>query len=517
MTSSWFFTKAFYMLYLVFFSWIAALLCMWTIYSYIFKRPFYLFEGIHGEPLNPFLIFLGALVFLSVFIGLTKLCGLWDERIHKRIFFIGMGVIITAQLCFTYIYQVEPSLWDFGTIFYAAKDLAKGTLSYSDYFEDYTNNLGITFLLSAVFRISSIFGDVKAQTLGLLFNIFMIDLALVLLYLTARRIFGTRHATMVLIISLFFTPFITYAPIYYTDTLSLPMSIGMLYGYTLSKEYQGIQNLFLIALSALIGTMGVLLKPSIFILFLAILLHILLTEKITSFLKKAVLILGILVIGIKMFALFIDSTHILSIPFKQAGFPYTHWVMMGLSGPYGFYNASDVQFTESFLTKNTRKEANLRMIKERVNNYGIRGLFKLYSVKNLFVWGDGTYFAPVKLDRGVPKYTKFHKYILPMNTNENRVYIYLCQMFDQSLILLLLLSGAYQFANKKVDLIVCSALAVLGIGLFMLLWEARSRYLIHFAPMILLCSVDGLVHVKLPRLALKPRWKHLKLSRSKLT
>jgi hypothetical protein len=139
----------------------------------------------------------------------------------------------------------------------------------------------------------------------------------------------------------------------------------------------------------------------------------------------------------------------------------------------------------------------MEVIKIRLHNYGLMGIARLFSTKNLFTWGDGTYFAPVKLDRGA-KYTAMHSYLLPMKSNQNYVYIYFCQIVNLSLLSLILLSGWRQLRNRQITLISVCALSLFGLGVFLLVWEARSRYLINFAPMILLCSLDGLLYVKRP-------------------
>jgi 4-amino-4-deoxy-L-arabinose transferase-like glycosyltransferase len=325
----------------------------------------------------------------------------------------------------------------------------------------------------------------------------MIDLALAFLYLTARKWFGLKNATMILVLCLLFSPFITYVPIYYTDTISMPMSIGMLYFYTLSLGGRNKNRLLFLFLAALLGALGVLIKPTVGILFAALVIHLFLTERFTSFMKQAVLVVAVLFIGLKIYAAMIDSSGILPLPYKQTGYPYTHWMMMGLKGPYGFYDYHDVKYTESFLTKEKRKEANMEVIKIRLHNYGLMGIARLFSTKNLFTWGDGTYFAPVKLDRGA-KYTAMHSYLLPMKSNQNYVYIYFCQIVNLSLLSLILLSGWRQLRNRQITLISVCALSLFGLGVFLLVWEARSRYLINFAPMILLCSLDGLLYVKRP-------------------
>jgi hypothetical protein len=474
------------------------LILFWSVYSFLHNKPYFLFPHIYDKPLNPLIIFGGAVSSILFLIMLNRVCSRMENRIHFILPFVFAGLIPAAQFAFTAIYQVEPKLWDFAVVYHAAIEFTQGSNGYSYYFQDYPNNLPITLLISGIFQLFDSLDFHHPHKVGLLFNMFMIDMALLFLYLTARKWFGLKHATMMLVLCLLFSPFITYVPIYYTDTISLPMGIGMLYFYTLSQDGRNQKRLIFLLPAALFGTLGVLIKPTVGILFAALLIHLFCTERFTSFMKQGALILAALFIGLKIYAALIDSSEILPLPYKQTGYPYTHWVMMGLKGPYGFYDYHDVQYTESFLTKEKRKEANMEVIQTRLHNYGLMGIAKLFTTKNLFTWGDGTYFAPVKLDRGVQKYTALHSYLLPMKANQNYVYIYFCQIVNLSLLSLIVLSGWCQLRNRQITLISVCALSLFGLGLFLLVWEARSRYLINFAPMILLCSLDGLLYLKRP-------------------
>jgi hypothetical protein len=283
------------------------------------------------------------------------------------------------------------------------------------------------------------------------------------------------------------------------------MVIGSLYFYLVSRDKGNIGKSMFIFLAALIGVFGMIIKPTAAILFVAIFIHMLLTERLSSLLKQTGILAIVIFGGLQLYGEVVDMSKIVPIPYKQAGYPYTHWIMMGLKEPYGFYNYDDVIYTESFQTKDKRKEANLKIIKQRINDYEAKGIFQLFSTKNLFIWGDGTYFAPIKLNRGVPEYTTYHKYILPLGKNENDLYIYFCQIVNISLILLLLASGVHHLIRPGITMIIICSLALFGIGIFLLVWEARSRYLIQFAPLIVLCSMDGLFKLKLPILGLKRR------------
>ncbi len=499
------FSRLFYVLFLAFFSWVAYVIIARILYSHRMGKSYYLFENIYGQPLNGWIIGIGTALCIGLLVLLNQWFGMLQERTHNRLFFILMGVMITIQIVFSMIYHVDPSksMWDYEVTYEAAKDLLTGDYYFDFYFEDYPNNVGATFLLFGVFQFAEILGVHNQQFVGLLFNIAMIDIGLIFLYLTARKIFGIRKATLALVVSLMLSPFVTYTPIYYSDTLSLPMVIGSLYFYLVSRDKGNIGKPVFIFLAALIGVFGMIIKPTVAILFVAIFIHMLLTERFSSLLKQTGILAIVIFGGFQLYGEVVDMSKIVPIPYKQAGYPYTHWIMMGLKEPYGFYNYDDVIYTESFQTKDKRKEANLKIIKQRIDNYKAKGIFQLFSTKNLFIWGDGTYFAPIKLNRGVPEYTTYHKYILPLGKNENDLYIYFCQIVNLSLILLLLASGVHHLIRPGIPMIIICSLALFGIGIFLLVWEARSRYLIQFAPLIVLCSMDGLFKFKLPILELK--------------
>jgi hypothetical protein len=203
----------------------------------------------------------------------------------------------------------------------------------------------------------------------------------------------------------------------------------------------------------------------------------------------------IIFLGISNYGRLIDQSELLPIPYKQAGYPVSHWVMMGLKGPYGFYDAADVVYTESFSTKVARKEANMMEINSRIHRYGFGGLLGLFTMKNIFVWGDGTYFAPVKLNRDILQMTEYHKYLLPLDTNKNFIYIYISSIVQLSLLILMLFSGFYNIKSRKISILTVCNLTALGAGFFFMVWEARSRYLINISPLLILCSMDGLLHL----------------------
>jgi hypothetical protein len=74
------------------------------------------------------------------------------------------------------------------------------------------------------------------------------------------------------------------------------MCIGMLYFYTLSQGGRNNKRLIFLLLAALFGTLGVLIKPTVGILFAALLIHLFCNERFTSFIKQGALIVAVLFI-----------------------------------------------------------------------------------------------------------------------------------------------------------------------------------------------------------------------------
>lgn len=181
---------------------------------------------------------------------------------------------------------------------------------------------------------------------------------------------------------------------------------------------------------------------------------------------------------------------LIPIPYDEAGFPPTHWIMMGMVGN-GWYNDDDVLFSDGIYNDKGKKavaEANLQVIKERLNDYGLRGYIKFINHKLMVTWTDGTYFAPEKLRRTPVKDTKMYPYIVGEN---NKYYVYISQVMNIILFVGIILSAIKNF-KSKINIYSLSYIALFGTILFLMIWETRSRYIVLMLPIMILCCIDGL-------------------------
>ncbi len=124
--------------------------------------------------------------------------------------------------------QVEPS-WDFGSASSVAVDFAEdGYFNNLDYFYMHPNNHFIIFVLSFLFRIGTLVGFTNYTLIGISTNVVSILCTVALIYLYVKKSYNEKIAACALMIAYFIGPFLTYVPIYYSDTLSLPLGMLLL-------------------------------------------------------------------------------------------------------------------------------------------------------------------------------------------------------------------------------------------------------------------------------------------------
>lgn len=415
---------------------------------------------------------------------------------NLRLFrFILIIIMFILQFVFAYLFVVTPS-WDFGTVYNSAiiSTMQNSSIEQHDYLYYHPNNIGITLLLRIYFSVFKLFGFYHWNFLAILLNIFLIDLAIYYLYRLVKMFFSERKATYFLLVTLFYTPFITYVPIFYTDTFSMPFIISGIY-YYFKFDNSHNKSLWLLLSGLMIG-LGTCIKfTSIFVL-IAMLIYQLIKfhrDKFLVVLKKMMIIILGFLIPYLLLQLYINCTFN-SAKMERLSFPKTHYIMMGLKG-IGGYDADDQDFTGKFYGISAKEKANIDVIKKRISNKIKDGsLVQFYINKIVYVWGDGSFFAPDKLKR-LPNYNfRIKEYILFSKSNKNYVYQLIAQC--QLMMLLLFFVLGILFRNyldvQKRNLYLLLNIIIFGLFVFFMLWEARSRYIVNFIPVLLFTCYLGM-------------------------
>ena len=181
--------------------------------------------------------------------------------------------------------------------------------------------------------------------------------------------------------------------------------------------------------------------------------------------------------------------------------PYTHWIMMGLgrreSGIdgrdfIGSYSKDAYDLTLSYDNVSDRKAANIEEIKNIIfKKYGIKNYLLFLYDKALFVWSDGTYYAPAFL-RENPFVTKENIFSSLFHSDGKNVRYMFNENISMSLVMyfMFLVSSLGHVITKK-NIISVTHIAIFGMFVFFLIWESSSRYLVNYVPIFLVCTING--------------------------
>lgn len=448
----------------------------------------------YGEIILLMVLFFGAL--LGIYHLVMRLR--FNERIVIPVILI--VYFISAYYIGTSL-KVSPS-WDFGVIYDQAKLIATGEVNrfdYLEYFLRYPNNQCCLLLVTMLFKAGAFFNYYDFLTLGLAVNAFVIALSLGILYICMKHIWNKNVALFGLILSLLCTAYFTYVPIFYTDTFSLPLMNLILLGYIYiyRKEEMRKKEMIVTLITAIILGLGFELRATVFILGIAMFIHIFFTQTFT----KAILFTIVLTLGfyatMEGYHIYYDQTGLLQYTneeYDYYNFPYSQWIMMGLKGSGGF-SRTDKNYMMSLPDRTTRDEQSRIEISRRLAAYGLDGMLEHLRLKIKKTWGEGDYFTGDLLTRDpLHEGQPIHDFVRDDGVNYG-IYRNYTDALAYLVIFLMIVSLLFGFKDETISLISVVQLVVFGIFLFLLIWESKSKYLVNFLPMMHLVAIDGLLRI----------------------
>lgn len=434
-----------------------------------------------------------APVFSVGFVRLT----MWD-----LLFAAGLFVMLQIQIYMGRQLAVEPG-WDFGNVFYGALEVAENghLVNLNNCFLQWRNNLFAVIYLAAMFKVIMLFQPVSIFT-GIWINVIMIDLAVVLIFLWMRKVWNPVKAFYGAVICFFLSPFYLYVPIFYTDTLSLPFAVGILwlYEWVMRREAEGKKALFGYGALGILCLAGSLLKGSLLVFAIAIVIHMLLRQAAGktggfSFHKKQMACLGCFLAGFLtaflVWTVAVPVSQVINYDAQeQYEFPVVQSLMMGMGGVGNWAGIDDV------LAANTdtiaqRTQVCTHMLQNRIREKGLIGVLRHFVNKGARVtWGDGLYFTYEKLKRDPLYESWLHDYVLWEGPHFQDLERWTTG-FHIVMLFFVLLSIWNGIRSRKVDSMSLVRLMILGIMLFFFLWETRTRYLTNITPLLAVMTVDG--------------------------
>lgn len=408
--------------------------------------------------------------------------------------------------------MMVPPFNDTGSVYYAAAEIIQsGSISREvneyttchwatktsnhDYFLIYPNNTFLVFYHLCYYKLLLLFAPIdlygpSGYGAAVVLNSVSIVCATVFGFLTAKKAKDNTTAFLFLILSCLFVPYYLHAYKAYSDTLSLPYVTMALYFYV-----NGIQTdrdkraVIFYILTGLSLSIGILIKGSILILLVAMSIYTALRHDSLRRTLYALICLILVCASIlsvwplyKDHCSWIDTTEA-----DQFELPAIHWVMMAAKGG-GDYKSKDFWYSQNFPTYEDRKRADMEEFVRRVQSYGsVHGYISYEIEKVSGVMADGMYAQYAHLKHTFPKVPALEEWVSAQGQYYPWFYSYIT-VYITIYYLSVLASAFWGIARKKHSLNTLFHVCLFGVFVFFAFWEFKSRYLLNFVPLFMLCT-----------------------------
>ena len=418
-----------------------------------------------------------------------------EEFFRKNIRYFTLGFLLfmgIVQVLMIFPLRYTPK-WDVDALFGGASEwvMTGDFASYHAYFGMFHNNWGGLILFRAVFGIARLFGVKDFFIAASLFNS---ALSLTTMYLTGsvcEKLVGIRGRLTAYLIFSISLPFYFIAPAFYTDALTMVFPILIFSLYLAAREQEKlIKRLLIFALMGLAAGVGYGIKATVVIMLIAVIVDAVLNQDLKKFVPMLP-ITAILMLACSLAAQGIIFRHLDRREAKRLETPILHWVMMGTVGN-GTYNRNEYAFTKSFEDPAERRSAVKERLFERLKSYDIGDYAELFTRKLGINFGDGTYGLSDCLGCPHGEDNALQSFLVKDGAY-HAVYKHICAGALIALYIPLIVSCVLDVKGKRTarDLF-APRLALFGLMLFLLFWEARWRYFSNYMPMIIVLAIAGL-------------------------
>lgn len=421
-----------------------------------------------------------------------------EEFFRKNIRYFTLGFLLfmgIVQVLMIFPLRYMPE-WDIDALFGGASEWA-GTgdfASYHEYFGMFHNNWGGLILFRAVFGIARLFGVKDFFIVASLFNS---ALSISTMYLTGsvcEKLVGTRGRLTAYFIFSISLPFYFIAPAFYTDALTMVFPILIFRLYLAAREQNRFwKRLGVFALMGLTAGIGYGIKATVVIMLIAVIID----AALTCDHKKALPLIPVSAVMMLICSLTTRGIILRHLDWDEAKsleIPLLHWVMMG-AFDNGMYDPDEYAFTKSFEDPAERRAAVKERLFERSKSYDIGDYAELFMRKLDIDFGDGTYGLSDCLGCPHGENNALQSFLVK-DGEHYAVYKHICTAVLIALYILVIVSCVFDvFGRTDFGNLFAPRLALFGLVLFLLFWEARWRYFSNFIPVIIVSAVGGLEHI----------------------
>ena len=440
---------------------------------------------------------------LAAALGLLALLRRAHGRKIDRLVLLLAPALSVLQLLLVRSYYFRTG-WDVELVLRCAIDAARGLPldGQEVYFSAFPNNLLLVWVLKTLYQLAFSLGWTEERAYLLLLGCAGLGslAASLLCYDAARRLTGHRPAALLaFVLYALLVGFSPWLSIPYSDSFGLVFPVGCYWLWLQHHSGKGLKALKWFALG-LLALLGYQLKPQLVIVLIAVVLFSpepILRREAKDWPLKVTALAGGILIALLAGRAAVDS---LGLPLereKQVG--SAHYLMMGLNEEYdgGFY-LPDSEFSVGFDSRAERTAADLERAGERVKEMGVSGLIVHLTKKTLvnfddgcFAWGfeglyEGGFIREVR-DAPGELLARLTRAVFYPDGAAFTLWVNAAQALWLAVLALDFVAVFFKRSHAKALLM----LALTGVMLFALLFEARARYLFASAPLFILLAADG--------------------------
>jgi hypothetical protein len=474
--------------------------------------------------LIPIAILLATAIFFFVKI-FKKLTKAW-------VFFIAAtAAIFILQIMVMMLTKPMPSFDAASLIATAFNDQEVG---YNFFVNSNNSFLGMIYLVLKDVLLLFFGGDLLPVFMYSIIVISLLCVSLSVLGVTwlADQLFSRKIAVVTFVLSASILLISPNMLIPYSDTFAMPFVVAIIiisliiYRHLKTQPDNNRRIVPLIILLFAIATIGYLIKPTvIFALIPCLLVGICLLNKknIRDYMGVVIalaVVAPVSVLAIKylpvLSAQYIYAKNNIEMPaqtIKDHSATFLHFLSTGTNPNFGYY---DSESADNLYSTNSQSEINhgsVEIISKRIDEQGLLWYFGLLAEKNIMNLSDGTFFYGEfggNLDASAPfseiqTSGALFEYIYPRG-KVYRVYKYLVNAIWLLILIGVTVSLIVNLKARRKILFI-TQLSLLLLLIFLMFFEARSRYLILFLPAFVLLGAFGLAALsdKIQRLSAKWR------------
>lgn len=434
---------------------------------------------------------------------LRKQIKAWSHKKCVILLWVVQFIFVLIQIwIFSRIYF--HSDWDCGTMDHVSEVVAGGSGFFVgdlfiDYFSRFPNNMFLLGILSMIKSIGMKCGLTDVYMPTVIISIICMNVSAILGILSARKLLADRDITvLVYVLMQILVGWNAWEFIPYTDVFSVLFASLVLYLY-LTRDAAA-SRCYRWLLISLFSMLGYYMKPSSCIVFIAILIYEMIGFNRSKGKMAIRILLTFVCAAILTGAIQMSIRQYVGIPTdSDKAFNMLYFVMLGLGeNATGAYDEAELQYAMSFDTSKERQDGIRNRIVDNLRQKGIKGLL-VFEVKKLllnyddgsFFWGrEGDFFLENE-DRTLQADTvscllKKYYYM------ENNTWLPVIMQTVWVVVLCLTVIAAVLLLNQKPDEKWILCLSIIGITLFTLLFEGRSRYLLTYVPYYVILAGVGL-------------------------